>query len=101
MFAVGWDDRPATDAELARMKELVDQGMREGAVGMSSGLTYTPGMYADDAELTELCRVVARHGGYYCPHHRSYGAGALEAYEEMVQLTQSSKLRHSISPTPP
>ncbi|WP_328905536.1 D-aminoacylase [Streptomyces sp. NBC_00234] len=90
MYAVGWDDRPATDAELARMKELVDQGMREGAVGMSSGLTYTPGMYADDAELTELCRVVARHGGYYCPHHRSYGAGALAAYEEMVQLTRNA-----------
>ncbi|MEU4177669.1 D-aminoacylase [Streptomyces sp. NPDC026589] len=90
MYAVGWDDRPATDAELARMKELVDQGMREGAVGMSSGLTYTPGMYADDAELTDLCRVVARHGGYYCPHHRSYGAGALEAYEEMVRLTRSA-----------
>ncbi|MEV7295431.1 D-aminoacylase [Streptomyces microflavus] len=90
MYAVGWDDRPATDTELARMKELVDQGMREGAVGMSSGLTYTPGMYADDAELTELCRVVARHGGYYCPHHRSYGAGALEAYEEMVQLTRNA-----------
>ena len=90
MYAVGWDDRPATDAELARMKELVDQGMRDGAVGMSSGLTYTPGMYADDAELTELCRVVARHGGYYCPHHRSYGAGALAAYEEMVQLTRNA-----------
>ncbi|WP_406148724.1 amidohydrolase family protein [Streptomyces anulatus] len=90
MYAVGWDDRPATADELARMKELVDQGMREGAVGMSSGLTYTPGMYADDAELTELCRVVARHGGYYCPHHRSYGAGALEAYEEMVQLTRNA-----------
>ncbi|MFK0188168.1 amidohydrolase family protein [Streptomyces rubiginosohelvolus] len=90
MYAVGWDDRPASDAELARMRELVDQGMREGAVGMSSGLTYTPGMYADDAELTELCRVVARHGGYYCPHHRSYGAGALAAYEEMVQLTHNA-----------
>ncbi|MFF8792077.1 N-acyl-D-amino-acid deacylase family protein [Streptomyces globisporus] len=90
MYAVGWDDRPATDAELTRMRELVDQGMREGAVGMSSGLTYTPGMYADDAELTELCRVVARHGGYYCPHHRSYGAGALEAYEEMVRLTHTA-----------
>ncbi|MGC4949952.1 N-acyl-D-amino-acid deacylase family protein [Streptomyces sp. DT224] len=90
MYAVGWDDRPATDAELDRMRQLVDQGMREGAVGMSSGLTYTPGMYADDAELTELCRVVAAHGGYYCPHHRSYGAGALEAYEEMVRLTRSA-----------
>ncbi|MFE7326323.1 amidohydrolase family protein [Streptomyces sp. NPDC057565] len=90
MYAVGWDDRPATDAELARMKELVAQGMADGAVGMSSGLTYTPGMYADDAELTELCRVVARYDGYYCPHHRSYGAGALGAYEEMVQLTRNA-----------
>ncbi|MFC9943653.1 N-acyl-D-amino-acid deacylase family protein [Streptomyces pratensis] len=90
MLAVGWDDRPATDAELDRMKELVAQGMAEGAVGMSSGLTYTPGMYAKDAELTELCRVVAAHDGYYCPHHRSYGAGALQAYEEMVQLTRDA-----------
>ncbi|MFE7355042.1 amidohydrolase family protein [Streptomyces sp. NPDC057543] len=90
MYAMGWEDRPATDAELTRMKELVAQGMADGAVGMSSGLTYTPGMYADDAELTELCRVVARYGGYYCPHHRSYGAGALGAYEEMVQLTRNA-----------
>jgi len=84
MLAVGWDDREATPQELDRMRGLVADGMREGAVGMSSGLTYTPGMYAKDAELIALCRVVAAHGGYYCPHHRSYGAGALEAYEEMV-----------------
>lgn len=90
MYAVGWDDREATAAELDRMKDLVAQGLREGAVGMSSGLTYTPGMYAKDAELTELCRVVAAHGGYYCPHHRSYGAGALAAYAEMVELTRSA-----------
>ncbi|MFF8415909.1 amidohydrolase family protein [Streptomyces sp. NPDC015680] len=90
MYAVGWEDRPATGAELDRMKELVAQGMAEGAVGMSSGLTYTPGMYADDAELTALCRVVAEYDGYYCPHHRSYGAGALGAYEEMVRLTRNA-----------
>ncbi|MGW1889651.1 N-acyl-D-amino-acid deacylase family protein [Streptomyces sp. NPDC002004] len=90
MLAVGWEHRDPTPRELDRMRELVAQGMREGAVGMSSGLTYTPGMYAEDAELTELCRVVAAHGGYYCPHHRSYGAGALEAYEEMVALTREA-----------
>ncbi|MEU3246489.1 MULTISPECIES: D-aminoacylase [unclassified Streptomyces] len=90
MLAVGWEDRPATDRELDRMRRLVADGLREGAVGMSSGLTYTPGMYAPDTELTELCRVVAAHGGYYCPHHRSYGAGALEAYEEMVALTRAA-----------
>ncbi|MFE2532294.1 amidohydrolase family protein [Streptomyces sp. NPDC059371] len=90
MLAVGWEDREATPRELDRMRQLVADGLREGAVGMSSGLTYTPGMYARDAELTALCRVVAEHGGYYCPHHRSYGAGALEAYEEMVALTREA-----------
>ncbi|MFE0800948.1 amidohydrolase family protein [Streptomyces sp. NPDC058812] len=89
-LAVGWDDRDATEAELEHMRRLVAEGMEQGAVGMSSGLTYTPGMYAKDAELTELCRVVAGYGGYYCPHHRSYGAGALQAYEEMVALTREA-----------
>ncbi|MFF8877537.1 N-acyl-D-amino-acid deacylase family protein [Streptomyces flaveolus] len=89
-LAVGWEDREATPAELERMRRLVAEGMEQGAVGMSSGLTYTPGMYAKDAELTELCRVVASYGGYYCPHHRSYGAGALQAYEEMVELTREA-----------
>ncbi|WP_435279199.1 N-acyl-D-amino-acid deacylase family protein [Streptomyces sp. 1222.5] len=87
-LAVGWEDRPATPGELDRMRRLVAEGLEQGAVGLSSGLTYTPGMYAEDAELTELCRVVAGYGGYYCPHHRSYGAGALEAYAEMVALTR-------------
>ncbi|MFE0380751.1 amidohydrolase family protein [Streptomyces inhibens] len=90
MLALGWDDREATADELARMKQLVAEGLEQGAVGLSSGLTYTPGMYASDAELTELCRVVARYDGYYCPHHRSYGAGALQAYEEMVALTREA-----------
>ncbi|WP_058045994.1 N-acyl-D-amino-acid deacylase family protein [Streptomyces roseifaciens] len=89
-LAVGWEDRPATAAELGRMKRLVAEGLEQGAVGLSSGLTYTPGMYADDAELTELCRVVASYGGYYCPHHRSYGAGALAAYEEMIALGRAA-----------
>ncbi|WP_419667319.1 N-acyl-D-amino-acid deacylase family protein [Streptomyces sp. 2-1] len=90
MLALGWDDREATPRELDRMRQLVAEGMRQGAVGMSSGLTYTPGMYAKDSELTELCRVVAEYGGYYCPHHRSYGAGALDAYREMVELTREA-----------
>ncbi|MFI1849556.1 amidohydrolase family protein [Streptomyces sp. NPDC020480] len=90
MLALGWEDRAATPGQVARMKRLVAEGLEQGAVGMSSGLTYTPGMYASDAELTELCRVVAAYDGYYCPHHRSYGAGALEAYEEMVALTREA-----------
>ncbi|MFF7367986.1 N-acyl-D-amino-acid deacylase family protein [Streptomyces tricolor] len=89
-LVVGWEDREAGPEELDRMRRLVAEGLEQGAVGLSSGLTYTPGMYARDAELTELCRVVAAYGGYYCPHHRSYGAGALEAYAEMVALTREA-----------
>jgi N-acyl-D-amino-acid deacylase len=89
-LAMGWDDRPPTGAELARMRQLVADGLEQGAVGMSSGLTYTPGMYASGAELAELCRVVAHYGGYYCPHHRSYGAGALEAYAQMLALARQA-----------
>ncbi|HET9140195.1 N-acyl-D-amino-acid deacylase family protein, partial [Actinophytocola sp.] len=69
LLTVGWDDRPPTAAELDRMRELVATGMAEGAVGLSSGLTYTPGMYAGTDELVALCEVVAGHGGYYSPHH--------------------------------
>lgn len=89
-LAVGFDDRPATPAELDRMRGLVADGLRDGALGLSSGLTYTPGMYASRAELTELCRVVAAYGGYYCPHHRSYGAGALDAYAEMLDVAETA-----------
>ncbi|MEU5694446.1 D-aminoacylase [Actinosynnema sp. NPDC020468] len=90
MLCVGWDDRPATDAELAAMKTVLAESLRQGAMGLSSGLTYTPGMYASERELVELCRVTGEWGGYYSPHHRSYGAGALEAYAEMVAVTREA-----------
>lgn len=90
MLAAGWANRPATEAERTHMRRLVAEGLEQGAVGLSAGLTYTPGMYAADDELVELCRVVAAHDGYFCPHHRSYGAGALTAYEEMVALARAS-----------
>jgi N-acyl-D-amino-acid deacylase len=88
---VGPDDRPASPAQLEAMIALLTQGLREGAVGMSSGLTYPPGMFADNEELVSLCRVVGEHGGYYSPHHRSYGVGALEAYAEMIDLCRSAR----------
>ena len=88
MVVVGTSDRPATPAELDRMRGLVGTGMAEGAVGMSSGLTYTPGMYADTAELVALAEVVGAAGGFYAPHQRSYGKGALEAYAEVVEVAR-------------
>lgn len=89
-LAVGGDQRPATTHEIEHMQELLAQGLNEGAVGMSSGLTYTPGMYADTSELRALCEVVADFGGFYAPHTRSYGAGALEAYQEMLDLARDT-----------
>ncbi|MFF4816646.1 amidohydrolase family protein [Kitasatospora sp. NPDC001309] len=90
MLAMGWDNRPPTPAELDRMRQVLAQGLLHGAVGMSSGLSYTPGMYADTAELAALCTVVAAYGGFHAPHQRSYGKGALEGYAEMVEIARRS-----------
>ncbi|NMD54575.1 MULTISPECIES: N-acyl-D-amino-acid deacylase family protein [Tsukamurella] len=84
----GFDDGVASPAEVERMQEILAQGLREGAVGLSTGLTYTPAMYADDAELAALMRTTGELGGYFSPHHRSYGAGAMEAYAEMIDLSR-------------
>jgi N-acyl-D-amino-acid deacylase len=89
-LVMGFSDAAATAAQVARMQEVVREAMVQGAVGMSSGLTYTPGMYASTFELTALCRTVAELEGFYAPHHRSYGKGALEAYAEMIELSRSS-----------
>jgi N-acyl-D-amino-acid deacylase len=90
MCAMGLDDRTPTAAELERMKELVAQGLDEGAVGLSSGLTYAPGMYADDDELVALCEVVAEKGGYYTPHHRNYGLHAMRGYADCIEIARRS-----------
>lgn len=90
LLVVGAEDRPASADEVTAMAAVVRRGLAEGAVGMSSGLTYPPSMYADTTELVELCRVVAEAGGYYAPHHRSYGHGALAAYAEMIMVARES-----------
>jgi N-acyl-D-amino-acid deacylase len=87
---VGADDRRATPDELTTMRAVVERGMREGAFGLSAGLTYAPGMFADTAELIALCEIVAAHGGFFAPHQRSYGAGALEGYAEMIAIAARS-----------
>uniref|UniRef100_UPI00109C958E N-acyl-D-amino-acid deacylase family protein n=1 Tax=Microbacterium sp. K24 TaxID=2305446 RepID=UPI00109C958E len=86
MMVVGHENRRATPAEIGAMSDLLGQALDAGAFGMSSGLTYTPGMYADTDELEALCRVVAERGGYWAPHTRSYGAGALDAYREALDI---------------
>ncbi|CAM3413424.1 N-acyl-D-amino-acid deacylase family protein [Stackebrandtia soli] len=93
MAVMGWADRAATATERDAMCALVAEGLAAGAVGLSAGLTYPPGMYAAADELIALCRVVADHNGYFCPHQRSYGAGALDAYREMIDIARISGCR--------
>src|SRR5262245_48171890 len=90
MCAMGYDQRGPTAAELAEMKRLLAESLEQGAVGMSTGLTYTPGMYADDDELVELLGVVRERGGFYAPHHRNYGRRALEGYADCIEIARRS-----------
>ena len=90
MLVMGNQARLATAEELAQMCEILRRGLDEGAVGLSAGLTYVPGMYADTEELVELCRVVAEYGGYFCPHHRNYGSNVIAAYRECIEIAKSS-----------
>ncbi len=90
MIAMGTDDRPPTADELAHMQRLLAEALEQGAVGLSTGLTYTPGMYADDDEIVALLEIVREHGGYYTPHHRNYGKRALEAYADCIEIARRS-----------
>jgi len=86
MSVLGTDPRPATPAERSRMREIVAQGLRDGAMGVSAGLSYVPGMFASDEELAEVIAPLAELGGYYCPHHRNYGSRVVEAYGDCLEL---------------
>jgi N-acyl-D-amino-acid deacylase len=92
MCALGLDDRPPTEGELAHMKQLIAEGLEQGAVGLSAGLTYAPGMYGDDDELVALCEVLRPYGGFYCPHHRNYGLHALEAYQDSIEIARRARV---------
>jgi N-acyl-D-amino-acid deacylase len=88
MEVLGTDQRAPTPDELQRMVAIVAQGMADGAVGLSTGLTYTPGMYADDDEIVALCEPVRDAGGYYCPHHRNYGRSVVQGYQDCLSIAK-------------
>ena len=73
---MGTANRQATPAELTKMEALVDQAMRDGAVGFSTGLQYVPGTYAETGEIVALARAAARRGGVYATHMRNEGTDA-------------------------
>lgn len=89
--------RPATATELDRMRALVEQGMRDGAVGLSSGLIYLPGTFTPTEELVELAKVVGRFDGIYATHMRDEGREILTALEEAFRIGREGGVRVEIS----
>ncbi|MBI3722384.1 D-aminoacylase [bacterium] len=94
---VGPDDREATAAELVSMQDLLDRSLREGAIGISTGLIYPPCCYAKTDELVALARTVAKREGPFVVHMRSESDHILEAIDEMVGVGRASGCRIHIS----
>ncbi len=83
---MGVENRAPDEKELNLMKKLVDEAMEQGAFGMSTGLIYVPGRYANTDEIIELAKVVAKHHGYYFSHIRNESAKLLEALKEAIDI---------------
>jgi dihydroorotase/N-acyl-D-amino-acid deacylase len=89
---LGNADRPPRADELARMKQLVDAAMRQGALGVSSALIYAPGSYAKTDELIEVAKVAAQHGGIYASHIRNESEEEMNALEEAFRIGREAHL---------
>ncbi len=96
MCVIGNEDRAPTPEELDKMKGLVDQAMRDGAIGLSSGLIYPPNLFAKTDELIELARVAAKYGGIYAGHIRGEGAHGLQAIDEAIEISERAGLPANI-----
>ena len=92
IWGVGWNDRPATVAELEDMKAVIREAMEEGAWGLSTGLDYPPGAYASTEELVALSETANRLGGIYHTHTRAslLSQGHLAPWEEAVEIGRRS-----------
>jgi N-acyl-D-amino-acid deacylase len=94
---MGLEARAPSADELQKMEAVVEQGMRDGAVGLSTGLIYVPGTYAKTDEVTALALVAARHGGIYATHMRNEGERVFEAIRESIEIGERAGLPVEIS----
>ena len=94
---LGLENRAPTPAELERMKALVDSTMRQGALGLSTGLLYVPAFYAKTEEIVELAKVAARHGGIYATHMRDEGPGLIRSVEETIRIAREARIPAQIN----
>ncbi len=89
--------REPSAEELEKMKALVEQGMNEGAVGLSTGLIYLPGTFAKTEEIVELAKVAAAHGGIYASHMRAETTKIFDALSELMRVAREAKIRAEVS----
>ena len=94
---MGLVNRPSTDDELKKMQILLEENLEAGVFGLSSGLIYTPGCFAQTEEPIELCRLVAVFNGVYATHMKNEGDYLLEAVEEAITIDIESKVSLQIS----
>ena len=87
---IGDEDRAPTSEQLERMKDLVAQAMRDGAVGLSTALIYPPGTYAKTDELIAMAKVVGQYGGSYMSHMRNESNQVLEAIRETIHIGEAA-----------
>jgi N-acyl-D-amino-acid deacylase len=96
-LGMGLGDRQATPEEMKAMEALMDKGMKDGAVGMSTGLIYLPGMYANTQEVVNLAKVAGSHGGVYSTHMRNEGLKVTDAIEEAITIGKQANIPVQIS----
>jgi N-acyl-D-amino-acid deacylase len=97
---IGQADRQPTPAELDEMRSIVEEGMKNGAFGLSSGLFYTPGAYAETEEVIELAKVAARYNGVYSSHIRDesdYDVGLVYSVDEVIRIAEEAELPGIVS----
>ena len=95
--AMGLDDRAPTAEEQAKMNANVEQAMKDGAVGLSTGLIYVPGTFAKTEEVVELARVASKYGGTYASHIRDEGVDVVKAIEEAINIGEQANMPVDIS----
>jgi N-acyl-D-amino-acid deacylase len=93
----GLENRHLTESELASVVRSIEEGMDEGAFGLSTGLEYTPGLFTPTEEIVALSRVIARRGGFYASHIRNEESGLLAAIHEAIQIGREARLPVQIS----
>jgi len=94
---VGLDNRAPTAEEQTKMNALVDKAMKDGAVGLSTGLIYVPGTFAKTEEVVELAKVASQYGGTYASHIRNEGNEVVEAIKEAINIGEQAKMPVEIS----